>query len=466
MQMPSSALTPSQLASLPHPDGRARLRRESSAEQVAAHIRRAIMAGDLPPGERLRQDDIADELGVSRIPVREAIIALDREGWLRLAANRGAYVAALGVHDVRDHYELRGLIFGLVARRAAAAATADDIDVLAERHGEMGNAPDLATFAYLNDRFLGTLVRTAGSPRLTAALLVTPSIIPRGFFDVVAGAREIQQKGLAPLLRAVRTHAEGDADDAMRSLLRRHGDAVVAAFSASGLLSATPPAQPVGPDAPAAVGEAETRAEAVARYVRRLVFDGRLRPGQRLPQDEIARRVGVSRIPVREAIIVLEREGWLRTEPHRGTFVNAFDERAITDRFALHSRFFGFAARRAIDRMTPTDLDELTTLAARLDRVISPAGVARANDAYLTRLVELAASSRLQTVLRSIAQVVPGNFFAAVPASIAVQKRGVAAVHAAIVAGDGEAADRAWDAIADEHAAEVVTMIAERERHG
>jgi DNA-binding GntR family transcriptional regulator len=264
----------------------------------------------------------------------------------------------------------------------------------------------------------------------------------------------------------VRTHAEDDADDAMRSLLRRHGDAVIAAFSASGLLSMVPPAQPVGPDAPAAVGETETRAEAVARYVRRLVFDGRLRPGQRLPQDEIARRVGVSRIPVREAIIVLEREGWLRTEPHRGTFVNAFDERAITDRFALHSRFFGFAARRAIDRMSPADLDELTILAARLDRVTSPAGVARANDAYLTRLVELAASSRLQTVLRSIAQVVPGNFFAAVPASIPVQKRGVAAVHAAIEAGDGEAADRAWDAIADEHAAEVVTMIAERERQG
>ena len=108
---------------------------------------------------------------------------------------------------------------------------------------------------------------------------------------MVAGAREIQQKGLAFLLRAVRTHAEGDADDAMRSLLRRHGDRW-SPRSASGLLSTVPPAQPIGPDAPAAVGEAETRAEAVARYVRRLVFDGRLRPGQRLPQDEIARRRG------------------------------------------------------------------------------------------------------------------------------------------------------------------------------
>jgi len=466
MQMPPPALTPSQMPALPHPDGRARLRRESSADLVAAHIRQAIIAGDLRPGERLRQDDLADDLGVSRIPVREAIIALDREGWLRLESNRGAYVAALEADDVHDHYELRGLVLGLVARRATAAATGFEIDALAQRHRIMRDALDLATFASLNDRFLGTLLGIAGSPRLTAALLVTPSIIPRGFFEVVGGARQIQQEGITPLLRAMRAGAEDDADGVMRALLRRHGDAVTAAFAASGLLGPVSaravPADALG----AAPGEAETRAEAVARHVRRLVFDGRLRPGQRLPQDDIARAVGVSRIPVREAIIALEREGWLRVEPHRGTFVNAFDERAITDRFALFGRFFGFAARRAIGRMTPTDLQDLTALATGLDRVNSASAVERANDAYLTRLIQLAASSRLRTVLRSIAQVVPGNFFAAVPASIPIQKRGIAALHAAIDAGDAEAAERACDAMEDEHAAAVVDMRTARERAG
>jgi DNA-binding GntR family transcriptional regulator len=244
----------------------------------------------------------------------------------------------------------------------------------------------------------------------------------------------------------------------MRALLRRHGDAVIAAFATSGLLGGA------ADDHRATLRDAETRAEAVARHVRRLVFDGRLRPGQRLPQDDIARAVGVSRIPVREAIIVLEREGWLRVEPHRGTFVNALDERAITDRFALYGRFYGFAARRAIDRMTATDLADLAALAAGLARVNSASPVERANDAYLTTLVRLAASSRLQTVLRSIAQVVPGNFFAAVPASIPIQKRGIAALHAAIEAGDAEAAVRAFDAMEDEHAAAVIDMRAARER--
>jgi DNA-binding GntR family transcriptional regulator len=100
----------------------------------------------------------------------------------------------------------------------------------------MRDAPDVATFASLNDRFLGTLLRIADSPRLTAALLVTPSIIQQGFFEVVGNAREVQQDGLGPLLRAMRARAEDDADHMMRALLRRHGDAVVAAFAAAGLL--------------------------------------------------------------------------------------------------------------------------------------------------------------------------------------------------------------------------------------
>jgi DNA-binding GntR family transcriptional regulator len=235
MQMPPPVLTPSQLAGL-HADGGARLRRESSAEQVAAHIRQAVVAGELRPGERLLQDDIADDLGVSRIPVREAIIALDREGWLRLESNRGAYVAGFATGDVRDHYELRGLVLGLVARRATALATDPQIDDLAARLRRMRDAPDVATFASLNDRFLGALLRIADSPRLTAALLVTPSIIQQGFFEVVGGARQVQQDGLRPLIRAMRARAEDDADHAMRALLRRHGEAVVAAFAAAGLL--------------------------------------------------------------------------------------------------------------------------------------------------------------------------------------------------------------------------------------
>lgn len=220
--------------------GRVRLRRESSADQVAAHVRQSIIAGELRKGDRLRQDDIADELGVSRIPVREAIIALDREGWISFEANRGAYVTGLDADDVRDHYELRGLVLGLVARRVAETAQDEQLEDLAARFAAMKRAQDVATFSSRNDRFLATLLGLADSPRLSAALLVTPSILPTGFFDMVPAGREIQVKGVGQLVRLLKARRADDADQVMRATLRRHGDAVVEAFADAGLLGTGP----------------------------------------------------------------------------------------------------------------------------------------------------------------------------------------------------------------------------------
>jgi DNA-binding GntR family transcriptional regulator len=209
----------------------------------------------------------------------------------------------------------------------------------------------------------------------------------------------------------------------------------------------------------AAPRDGETSAEAVARHVRKLIFDGRLKAGQRLPQDEIARAVGVSRIPVREAIISLEREGWLRVENHRGAFVYPLDEKAVADRFALYGRFYGFAARRAVERMTPDGGEALATLAAEVARAKSATAVERANARYLGKVVSIAASSRLSAVLRSMPPIVPGNFFAVVKPSAAIQKRGIAAMQAAIAAGDTGAAERASVDMQTEQAEAVIEMM-------
>lgn len=207
-----------------------RLKRESSAEQAAAHIRRLIMSGELVTGAHVRQDDIADELGVSRIPVREAIIALDREGWLRLESNRGAYVSGLDADDIVDHYELRGLVFGLIARRVVEASADEQLVELVALHRAMLKAADIQQFAALNDRFIARLLALAGSPRLTAALLVTPALIPQGFFEFVPEGRRIQEAGWAAFVKAATKRSVDDADIALQVMLRTQGDAVVAAF--------------------------------------------------------------------------------------------------------------------------------------------------------------------------------------------------------------------------------------------
>ena len=107
--------------------------------------------------------------------------------------------------------------------------------------------------------------------------------------------------------------------------------------------------------------------EQAAAYIRQLVFDGQLQEGMRLPQDEVARAVGVSRIPIREAIIALEREGWVTTRLHRGTFVNAFDEHVIRDHYELFGLIYGLAARRAAQRADPEVVDRLAALSRQVD---------------------------------------------------------------------------------------------------
>ena len=205
--------------------------------QVANHIRQAIIHGELRRGDRIRQDEIADALGVSRIPVREAIIALDREGWLTFEANRGAFVTGLSANDVRDHYALRGYVFGLIARRAAEVVTDEEIAELAALQKAMRAARTEQDFGQANGRMLSRLVQVADSQRFRAALLVTPSILSaEDFFAVVPDARQVQTQGMAKLVKALRAGDPDAADQSQRDVLTRQGKSVLAALDAAGLL--------------------------------------------------------------------------------------------------------------------------------------------------------------------------------------------------------------------------------------
>jgi len=83
-------------------------------------IRAAIVDGRLAPGQRLKEEELARELGISRTPVREALLILQAEGLVDAAPNRGAVVKALDADDLEDLYQLRALLEGHAARRAAA----------------------------------------------------------------------------------------------------------------------------------------------------------------------------------------------------------------------------------------------------------------------------------------------------------------------------------------------------------
>jgi len=434
-------------------------------DMIAAELRQRIIDGTLPPGARLGHEHLAAELGVSHIPVREAILALDQEGWVRHESHRGARVVGLTADDVVDDYELRGIVLGLIARRAVEHAGPPTVVLIESLVKAMRAARGFDAFEDANALFLEQVHVVADSPRLNAALLITPPIVPDGFEEASRSVRRWLQQGASRFLDALIARDAAAADAALSDALAGLGATVAQ------LIGARAPGRATTPPAPTRRSNrrpGETNADAVAAHVRRLIFDGELHAGQRLPQDEIAAAMGSSRIPVRQAIIKLEREGWIRTEPRRGSYVNPFDADAIEDRFTLYGRFYAFATRRALARIGADDVGRLGVIARGLVASSSAAEIDKASVEYLGTIIRIADSPRLRAVLRSTAQIVPGNFYDVVPAAIRSQQLGIARLQAAIELDDALDAADACIALQQRHAREVTAVWrrAQKDRTG
>jgi DNA-binding GntR family transcriptional regulator len=213
-------------------------RRRSSGNQAAEYIRRLIFEGRLKPGERVPQDDVAEALSLSRIPVREGLIALEREGWVTIELNRGAFVNALDADAIRDSYELFGLVYGFATRCAVARADDGLVDRLAELARELRTTDDAAEVERLAAAFHTTTVDAARSPRIKVVLRATARLVTGNFFAEVPGAIAVERKGVDAVVKALRAGDVDTAADAYLDMLRRQGELVVTLFQSRGLFAA------------------------------------------------------------------------------------------------------------------------------------------------------------------------------------------------------------------------------------
>ena len=161
-------------------------RRANLADEVAAHIRSEILAGRLRPGQRIDQDAIADGLGVSRLPVREALISLDREGLIQTIPRKGSYVSRIDREDIVDHYQILGQVAGLAAARAVARLHEEDLAQLVELHRRMSESASLEEQQRLNHEFHRMINLAAESPRMTSVLLLLARSLPMPYADFPA----------------------------------------------------------------------------------------------------------------------------------------------------------------------------------------------------------------------------------------------------------------------------------------
>jgi DNA-binding GntR family transcriptional regulator len=202
--------------------------------------------------------------------------------------------------------------------------------------------------------------------------------------------------------------------------------------------------------------------EQAAAYIRRLIFDGELMPGTRLPQDQIAKALGVSRIPVREAVVALEREGWVTTRLHRGAFINSFDEETIRDHYELFALIYGLAIKRTIARNDPEVISRLAAIARKVLATDDSVEVQSLALAFATLIVGAAQSPRIPAALRAMSALVPGPFFELVPDAIPAERRGLAAIARAAKKGDVERAAAEYSKMFEQQAEVVVELFRQR----
>jgi GntR family transcriptional regulator of vanillate catabolism len=158
-----------------------------------------ILRGELAPGERLAEVALAERLGVSRTPIRQALPALAREGLLSAAGRRGYVVRSFSPQDVLDAIETRGLLEGLAARRIAERGPSLELlaqlrECLAEGDAILAKkkfeSADEQRYGEMNGRFHALIVEGAGS-RIVADTLARNDHVPFASARAVAFSKDL-----------------------------------------------------------------------------------------------------------------------------------------------------------------------------------------------------------------------------------------------------------------------------------
>lgn len=196
-------------------------KRQQLPEEAAAYVRELIISGDVKPGEYLRIERIAEAIGVSNTPVREGLLSLSSQGFVRLVPRRGFMVASFSEQDIHDLFWAQARLGGELAARATKNISPESIQRLEEltvqytEAVETGNADAVAHLGHLFHREINL---AAGSQRLALLLGSIVRHLPNRFYAGIVGQVDATQDDHPELLRAIRN---GDARKA-RSVMEKH----------------------------------------------------------------------------------------------------------------------------------------------------------------------------------------------------------------------------------------------------
>jgi DNA-binding GntR family transcriptional regulator len=137
-----------------------------ASQRIADVIAERILTGRLPPGTRIKQDELAEELRTSRIPVREALRILDSRGLVVIKANSGAWVAQMTLRDLELSYEIRERIEPLLLAESLPRLTPADVDEMRRLQDLIEGNDDVERFLVLDRAFHWASYRGHDTPQL------------------------------------------------------------------------------------------------------------------------------------------------------------------------------------------------------------------------------------------------------------------------------------------------------------
>ncbi|HOQ97987.1 MAG TPA: GntR family transcriptional regulator [Anaerolineae bacterium] len=214
------------------------------ASTLARRIRDALMArilnGELAPGERLKDSEIAARYGTSHTPVREALRLLARDGVVEILPYRGCVVRRIDEQEMADIFEVRTLLLGYAARRAAARLTAgqlQQLEALATEHEQALAAGELERAAEAGRRFHEVLLEAVGNgflTRLSRHLGTRVRLARRAYLR----SAPLDAASCHDIVEALRTRDGARAEALISAHIASSGDHVRQALRAQGMRDA------------------------------------------------------------------------------------------------------------------------------------------------------------------------------------------------------------------------------------
>lgn len=210
--------------------------RRQLGEEAASYVRDLIISGVLRSGQFIRPEAVADALGISATPVREALLALRGEGFVHLEPRRGFAVSPFEAKDIRDLFTAQALLAGELAARAARRITPEElghVEDLQARIEKAARQDDLSAVEELNWDFHRSINMLAESPKIAQLMGVVLRCVPSRLYARIDGWPESTTEDHRGVLDALRRHSSQRARSSMASHITNAGELLARHYDSS-----------------------------------------------------------------------------------------------------------------------------------------------------------------------------------------------------------------------------------------